>query len=254
MLAVPPPTSVPPTYVVNPRAYDGAATAQFYQRVYTSYDDSQCRSLADRFVLNDTWQVPTLIRIRTQSFGNDPAYRNDPNLIYVDKTRRAMWNQLGSQFAALPASASASLQQYYGLQQKVTAMMNERKVRMLTGSDLGGVWVIPGFSLHQEFRELATAGLPPLAILQAATLNGAQFLHRESTMGTVAPGKNADLVVLDGNPLSDVANMSKISAVVLKGKYFPKAVLEKMKSDVAAAYAAQPVQAMHTALDPNHVD
>ena len=245
----------PPTFVLNPRAYDGALNAPFYQRIYDTYSEGQCQSLAKAFAANDTWQVPTLIRLRTQSFGNDPVYRNDPNLVYVDKTRRALWSQLGDQFAsAVPASAAATLQQYYELEKKVTKLMSDNGVKMLAGSDLSGVWVIPGFSLHQEFRELASAGLSPLTVLQMTTLNGAQFMHRESTMGTVAQGKNADLVLLDANPLADVSNLSKIAAVVLKGKYFGKAALDKMKSDVATTYQAQSVQPLHTSLDPSHID
>ena len=69
------------------------------------------------------------------------------------------------------------------------------------------------------------------------TLNGAEFMNRTATMGTVDEGKNADLVMLDANPVDDAANLSKISAVVLKGKYFSKAALDKMKNDVATAYS-----------------
>ncbi len=114
--------------------------------------------------------------------------------------------------------------------------MKQSGVKMLTGSDLGGIWVIPGFSLHQEFQALAAAGLSPLEILQMATLNGAQFLNREATMGTVDVGKNADLVLLDAHPVEAVANLGRIAAVVLKGKYFSKDMLDKMKNEVASAY------------------
>ncbi len=99
-------------------------------------------------------------------------------------------------------------------------MLKQNGVKMLAGSDFGGIWLIPGFSLHQEFHELAASGFSPLEILQMTTLNGAQFMHREATMGTVDEGKNADLVLLDANPIKDVANLDKIAAVVLKGKYF----------------------------------
>jgi imidazolonepropionase-like amidohydrolase len=245
----------PATFTVNPRVFDAARNARFYQRIFDTYDAGLCQSLAKTFVANGTWQVPTLIRLRTQSFGNDPLYRNDPNLVYVDKTRRALWNQLGDEFDTnVPKAAQATLQQYHGLHQKVTRLLSDSGVKMLAGSDLGGIWVIPGFSLHQEFRELSAAGLTPLQILQATTLNGAEFLHRESAMGSVAEGKNADLVLLDANPLADVANLEKISAVFLKGRYFPKAALEKMKSDVAAAYETQTLKALHTALDPTDID
>jgi imidazolonepropionase-like amidohydrolase len=73
-------------------------------------------------------------------------------------------------------------------------------------------------------------------VLQATTLNAAKFLNREATMGSVDEGKNADLVLLDSNPIADVAGLDKIAGVVLKGKYFSSEALSKMKSDVAAAY------------------
>ena len=86
------------------------------------------------------------------------------------------------------------------------------------------------------------------------TLNPAQFLNREATMGTVDAGKNADLVVLDANPVTDVANLSKISGVMLKGKYFSKAALDKQKASVADAYANSPIPAFTAAAEPAHID
>ena len=86
------------------------------------------------------------------------------------------------------------------------------------------------------------------------TLNGAEFLNRQSTMGTVDVGKNADLVVLDANPITDVANMSKIAAVVLKGKYFSKAALDKQKADVADAYLKQTLPTAAIAQELAHID
>ena len=87
------------------------------------------------------------------------------------------------------------------LELKLTRIFEECGVKMMTGSDFGGGWVIPGVSLHQEFDLLEKAGLTPLRILQMTTWNGAEFLKRESTMGTVDEGKDANLVLLDGNPL-----------------------------------------------------
>jgi hypothetical protein len=156
--------------------------------------------------------------------------------------------------AAQPASAVSTLHQFYTLQKKVTKLMKQNGVKMLAGSDLGGIWVIPGISPHQEFRELAAAGLTPLEVLQMKTLNGAQFLGREAAMGTVDIGRNADLVLLDANPIEDVANLNKIAAVVLNGKYLSEVALDKLKSDVAAAYAGQSVEHLSTVLDPSHVD
>jgi imidazolonepropionase-like amidohydrolase len=129
----------------------------------------------------------------------------------------------------------ATLQQYYALQLRVTRLMQQNGVKMLAGSDVSGVWLIPGISLHQEFREMAAAGLTPLQVLQATTLNAAEYLNRQDRAGTVEEGRDADLVLLDANPVASVDNLGAISGLFLDGRYFSKAALEKMKADVAAA-------------------
>lgn len=226
-------------FILNPRAYDGGQNARFYQRVLDTYDENVCKALSQTFVHNTTWQIPSLIRLRTQDWGNDPLYRQDPNLIYVEKSRRANWNEVGDLFSTLPASAVSTLQNYYELQKRATLLMKRNGVKMLAGSDIGGIWLIAGFSLQQEFRELAAAGLTPLEVLQTTTLNPAEFLGRQASMGTVEQGKNADLVLLDANPLDSVDNLGKINGVFLKGRYFSKADLNRLKNEVADAYAEQ---------------
>ena len=245
------PSLLPPTWSAS------VLSAPFYQRVLNSYDDTKCKSVAQTFVKNETWNVPTLIRLRTQHFVESSLYRNDPNLIYVSRTTRAAWEAAAVARTAFPASAIATFQQYYAQQQVLTKLMKQGGAKLLAGSDTATAanWVIPGFSLHQEFRELASAGLSPLEILQMTTLNSAEFLNRQSTMGTVDAGKNADLVLLDANPVADVANLSKIAGVVLKGKYFSKAALDQQKADVAVAYTSATVPKSLTAsAEPAHID
>ncbi|GGR23044.1 amidohydrolase family protein [Deinococcus ruber] len=220
----------PPTYVLNPRAYDGAQDAPFYQRVLDTFDDALCEQVLGQFAARDVWQVPTLIRIRTQDYGDAAEYRNDPNLKYLDPETRALWQHVGDDFAKIPSGAAHTLQRYYDLQRRVTGMMSEAGVKMLAGSDVGGIWLIPGHSLHQEFRELAASGLTPLEILQTTSLNGAVFAGRQDDLGTVEEGKVADLVLLEADPLSNAANLEKIGGLLLNGRYFSKADLERRKA------------------------
>jgi hypothetical protein len=244
----------PATQVVNPRIFDGNIYAPHYQRIVDTYDPTACAALAKVFVKNDSWQTLTLIRSRTQIFGADPVYTNDPNLKYVDKTRVALWTATAAQYAStITPSSQATLRAFYATQQKGAKLMQQNGVKILAGSDLGGGWCIPGFSLHQEFRELAAAGLTPLEVLQATTLNGAQFAGREASMGTVEKGKNADLVLLDGNPIADAANLDKVAAVFLRGKHYPRSALDKLLSDVATAYAAQSLKPLSSLIDPDHL-
>ena len=229
--------------------------APFYQRIIDTYSESKCVSVAQRFVKNGSWLSPTLIRLHTIAVSQDPLFQNDPNLKYVDKARRAVWAAYGKGSAeGIPPVAQATFEKFFPLLLKFTKLMKQNGVKMMTGTEVTSTLIIPGFSIHQEFGELAAAGLSPLEILQMSTLNPAEFLRREATMGTVEEGKNADLVLLDANPLVSASNLAKISAVILKGRYFSQAALEKMKSDVAVAYANQPAEGPGAAELVAHVD
>lgn len=241
---------LPPTWAGN------VANAPLFQRVHDSYDATKCQAVAQTFAKNGTWFVPTLIRLRTQRFIEDTGYRADPNLAYVSKATRASWEASALARLAFPATAIDTYHQYYAREQPLPRLLKDNGVKLLAGSDTSTVapWVIPGFSLHQEFALLAAGGLTPLEILQMATLNGAEFLGRQATMGTVEEGRNADLVLLDANPIADVANLSRISAVFLRGRHFPKEALDKLKANVAAAHASQQPQALKAAEMHDHED
>lgn len=143
----------------------------------------------------------------------------------------------------------------YELTKKATLLMKRNGVKMMAGSDAGraSTWVIPGFGLQEDFRELAAAGLSGLEILQMATLNPAEFLGRQSTMGTVDEGKKADLVLLDANPVDNPAHLGKIWAVFLKGRHYASTDLDKLKAEVATLYANEPAPLSKPALEPAHV-
>ena len=120
---------------------------------------------------------------------------------------------------------------------KLTQIFDQAGVKLMAGSDYGGGWVIPGVSLHQEFDLLADAGLSPLKILQMTTLLAAQFLDRESISGSVEAGKNADLVLLDRNPIEDAGNLHGIHAVVRAGSFYTRENLDQLKEKVAGGIA-----------------
>lgn len=227
-----------PQFLLNPILYTGNAVAPVYRTILASYNEGKCRQLAQLFRERNVWHVPTLIRIRTMHHGGDAVYRNDQNLEYLDPKSRATWKAMGAEFeASIPAETSAVLRSMYAKQAELAGMLQREGVGILAGSDLGGIWILPGFGLHQEFRELAKAGFTPLQVLQATTLNAARFLGREATMGSVAAGKEADLVLLDANPIDHVGNLDRIAGVVLNGKYFSQDALDAMKARVTADYA-----------------
>jgi len=107
-------------------------------------------------------------------------------------------------------------------------------VPVLTGTDAPVPGVMPGFSLHDEFQALAKAGMSNRQVLDGTTRLAAEWLGTIDDRGTVEAGKRADLVLLDANPLDDIANTRRIAAVFVNGRYLPRADLEKRMAALAA--------------------
>ena len=118
----------------------------------------------------------------------------------------------------------------------VVGRMHRAGVRILAGTDMPWL-VVPGFSLHDELILLVKAGLSPAEALRSATLDTAEFLGLQSSVGTVETGKLADLVLLDANPLEDIHNTQRISGVFLQGRYYNRqaldGLLQKAKAEPA---------------------
>ncbi len=106
--------------------------------------------------------------------------------------------------------------------------MQKAGVKILAGTDTPSPYVFPGTSLHDELELLVKAGLTPLQALQAATLRPAEYLGMEARLGTIAPGKLADLVLLSADPLADIANTRRIEAVIQNGRLHQKPDLQRM--------------------------
>jgi imidazolonepropionase-like amidohydrolase len=103
---------------------------------------------------------------------------------------------------------------------------------LLAATDVGIPMLVPGLSLHEELVLLVQAGLAPFEALQTATVNPAQVLGTADSMGTIEPGKLADLVLLDANPLVDIANTQRIRAVIAAGRLYRRADLDRLLAGV----------------------
>ena len=117
-----------------------------------------------------------------------------------------------NQFALLEKANTdrPAAQAFYGIQARNLAKLNAAGVRITLGTDGNRAW-----GAHQEMEDMVIAGMTPMQVIVAATRNSAEFLRMDS--GTLEPGKSADFIVLDANPLDDITNSRRISAVILRG-------------------------------------
>lgn len=210
------------------------------QRIVDTFDEGKCRSVAAAIAKSGSWQVPTLIRIRTSNFADNPEYLNDPNYQYMPPDVRKSWIGVTRDFhRKITQAQKVTIQKFWLLQLKLARMLDDAGVPMLTGTDSSGGAIVAGFSLHQEFALLAQDGFTPLKILQMTTLNPARFYGREATMGSVEVGADADLVLLDGNPIESAQNLDRINAVVRNGTFYSRDSLDAKLREIAHEYSAK---------------
>ncbi len=174
------------------------------QGLFDTYDDAKAAALFKTFVKNGTWHTPTLALL--QSFLADK-----------ERARRLLYMQdLSAEvFDGWMARISALLDRY----KKLVRDMHRAGVEFLAGTDTGPNNPVPvGVGLHDELELLVESGFTPMEALQTATRNPARYFGKLKDMGTIEPGKTADLVLLSANPLDDIRNTRKIAVVILRGR------------------------------------
>jgi imidazolonepropionase-like amidohydrolase len=201
-------------------------------RLKATYDSAKATALFERFRRNGTWQVPTLVVLYQPgqlASGGHPT--NDSLLVYIPKSLREYWRSTPPDFAARMGAL-------YVIHSDLVGQINKAGVQMLAGTDCPNPYVYPGFSLHEELGLLVRSGLTPAEALRTATINPARFLGLTDSLGTVATGKVADLVLLDANPLDDIANTKRIRAVIRGGHLLDRKALNQLLAHAKALAAA----------------
>jgi imidazolonepropionase-like amidohydrolase len=207
------------------------------QLMMDSFSLEKEKSLIEHLRTTRTWQTPTLIVLRNSEVPDGNALQNDPRLKYIPASLKSSWAEQVDPGKRSP-EAIAFEKWAYERQVETVGLMHGAGTELLAGSDVRNPYCMPGFGLHDELALLVQAGLTPAEALRAATLNPARFLGREADLGTIAQGKTADLVLLDGNPLQDIRNTTKIGAVVFNGRFADRAALDRMLSQAEAVALA----------------
>jgi imidazolonepropionase-like amidohydrolase len=200
-------------------------------RFLASYDSARAAALGKLLAKNGTWQCPTLVWERGGNMIDVTDFSKDARAKYVPAAwKEKTWKRFAEELRqGYGGDDLAVRKKFVSKELEVIHLLHENGVEFLAGTDTpAGVYVFPGFSLHQELQRLVAAGFSPLEALRTSTLNPARFFGMEDRLGTIEPGKLADLVLLSANPLENIANTQKISAVVMKGRYLSRKELDEM--------------------------
>ena len=177
---------------------------------------------------NGTWVTPTFTAQYEVAMWPKRALPGDSVAPYLPEAVRKYVAQIFPMPDSIPPNADSVGRAMLEKRMRQVATMHRAGVRILTGTDAPLRNSPPGFGLHEEFVLLVRGGMTPFEVLRAATLEPAHYLGILDSAGSVAPGKLADLVLLDANPLTDIRNTSRISAVMANGRLFSGSEREKL--------------------------
>lgn len=212
--------------LANPEGVPGATLRSQLHRTFRipsveAYDEGACREVLASMA--STIQVPTL---RLNAMSLQPPYTR-PDWAEVMRKVPAdvagVWNALGADLGGRSTDAT-----YPEWSLFLVGLMHEAGVPIGAGTDTPIGYAVPGYSLHSELEMLVRAGLSPLEALRSATLRPAEFFGLEGELGTVEPGRLADLVLLSANPLDDITHTRSVEAVVTRGRLLDRAALDAL--------------------------
>jgi hypothetical protein len=208
--------------------------------MFDDFTERNAAALFSHLAGNHTWVVPTLSVLNGLSRRGDSSSVYDKRLKYIPAFVRQFfgWQEDQASLGGKKPDPD-SARRYLEKSLEITAQMHQLEVPLLAGTDSPYVYCFPGFSLHDELALLTEAGLTPLEALQTATSNPALFFGQLDSMGTIEPGKLADLVLLDQNPLEDIRNTRRIVAVVANGRLYTKSTLKRMLEEVEKRVASE---------------
>jgi imidazolonepropionase-like amidohydrolase len=204
-----------------------AAESQFFgTNLINLVDESKFAGLVSASKAARVWQVPT--QVLMDNLLNDlptATLAERPEMKYViPQDSLKNWIATRDKFQQIPQADRAKL---LTLRRRFIKALHDAGVPFALGSDAPQFWNVPGFSAHRELRSLVDAGLTPYQALRTGTKNVSTYFNLESTTGTVAAGKRADLVLLDANPIQDIDNSTRIAGVMVNGRWLSKTDIDK---------------------------
>jgi len=206
-----------------------------------TYDAEQIGYYSDLIAKSNTWVTSSLILNRNlNALLKDSAGEfSKSGTEYLHPMGRGIWAYVYQHiYKPIPEKSRLKLLDGYNLFQKpFTYEFHRKGGKLLIGTDALVPSTLPGFSLHEELEELVSAGLSPFEALRISTTNTYEFLGESDIAGTIEPGKIANLVLLDVNPLQDISHTRRIFGIMTQNRWISRMEIDKRLKEIAASYS-----------------
>jgi len=219
--------SVSDIYVYNPKNWESI----------DYLDENKIPELARATVQANPFLTPTMHLFKF-TFGkgrSEASFMAQPDIRFYPKKMIDQWIGVSKRYLSTAAPIEKR-EKYIAIRNKLVKAIYDAGGRVMAGSDTPEWLMLYGYTLHLEMIDLRDAGLSNYAALESATRNPALFFETLDKTGTIEKGKRADLVLLDANPLDDIANTQKRTGVMLKGKYYAQSDLNKWLDEIAPRF------------------
>jgi imidazolonepropionase-like amidohydrolase len=192
-------------------------------------DERKIDGIAAATAAAGVWNVPTQSLFEHLVSAEDPRRMAErPEMKYVSAATVEAWKQTKIEFMQEALYKPETAARAIALRKQLILALQRSGAGLLLGSDAPQIFNVPGFSIHRELKMLVEAGLSPFEALQTGTVYPASFLNQEEIFGTVQTGLEADLVLLDGNPLQNIENSRRIHGVMIRGRWLSRQDLGRL--------------------------
>lgn len=203
-------------------------------------DEDELSDIVRRTREAGAWIVPTLLLWESILGASDlETMQAYDELKYVSPAQVRQWTGSVRSATSGPEYDPVAAMNLARARLQILEALHEGGVPILMGTDAPQIFSVPGFSLHREVIRMTDAGMSPYEVLKSGTANVGRYFMDKDTFGLVAEGHRADLILLRENPLADVANVSELDGVMLRGRWLDRARLDARLEDIAAEYRAE---------------
>ena len=200
-------------------------------------DESLLSELITSSVDHQIWNVPTqCLAERWAGPVDTEALLSNPEMAYMSPETIDQWARSKENMMANEAYDAEKVQRWIDLRRKIIKAMYDGGVGVLLGSDAPQVFNVPGFAIQHEIEMYVAAGLTPYQALVTGTINPAKYLDHQHDQGKVKAGYQADLLLVQNNPLEDIRHLKDRKGIMIRGQWLSKETIDKRLDEIASNY------------------